>query len=71
MTQKDNWVSFSFVSDSGYDKLQGTVHGEPEYVAGMFAIEDFDGKISTLLDKALKIDKWFKAKAAEANPGKG
>lgn len=71
MTQQDNWVSFSFVSDSGYDKLQGTVHGDPEYVAEMFAIEDYDGKISTLMRKAVLIDKWFKGQAAKENPGKG
>ncbi|MGW3992188.1 hypothetical protein ACWEF6_01750 [Amycolatopsis sp. NPDC004772] len=71
MTQQDNWVSFSFVSDTGYDKLQGTVHGEPEFVAKAFNIPDFDGKISTLMAKAIKIDKWFKTKSAEENPGKG
>lgn len=71
MQQKDNWVSFSFVSDSGYDRLQGTVHGEPEYVAEMFGVsENFDGKLSTLMRQAVKIDKWFKKQAAEANPGK-
>lgn len=71
MEAKDNWVSFSFASDGGYDKLAATVHGAPEFVARSFGITDFDGRVSTLMKKAIKIDAAFKKWAAEETPGKG
>lgn len=61
MSSDDNWVSFTFVTDGGYDKLQGTVHGSAEFVAEKFGIEDFDGKVSTLMKRAIFVDSKFKS----------
>lgn len=58
--QADNFVSFNFLNDSGYDRTQATVHGTAEYVAELFAVEDFDGKISTLMKRATEIEAFFK-----------
>lgn len=69
MESKDNWVSFSFNSSPGYDKIGATVHGTPEFVAQVFAIEDFNGKVSSLMKQAVKIDEYFK-KQAGTQPGK-
>ncbi|MGV9364485.1 hypothetical protein [Amycolatopsis sp. NPDC003731] len=75
MAAEDNWVSFTFLGDSGYDKLSGTVHGDPEFVAKTLNVKDFDGRISTLMKQAVAIDTWFKQTAAKAKPegdqGKG
>lgn len=67
--QKDNWVSFSFVTSPGYDKVAATVHGEPDFIANLFAVQDFNGKISSLMKQAIEIDKYFK-KLAGNTPGK-
>lgn len=67
---KDNWVSFTFASAAGYDRIGGTVHGEPKFVAELFGIEDFDGKVSTLMKRATLVDQFFKGTFQEANPGK-
>lgn len=66
----DNWVSFSFQSAGGYDRIGATVHGTPEFVAENFGIKDFDGKVSTLMKQSIAIDKFFKGRYAEENPGK-
>ena len=58
--REDNFVSFSFVNDAGYDRVMATVHGSAEYVAGLFAVENFDGKVSTLMKRATDIDGYFK-----------
>ncbi len=63
----ENWVSFNFNSDPGYDKIFATVHGTPEFVADSFAIENFDGKISTLMKRAVEVDRFFKN---QYKPGK-
>ncbi|MDA3643819.1 hypothetical protein LZ318_11730 [Saccharopolyspora indica] len=70
MEKKDNWVSFSFNSAPGYDKIGATVHGEPEFVAKVFAVENFNGKVSTLMKQAVEIDKYFKKQYAKDQPGK-
>lgn len=66
----DNWVSFSFASAPGYDKIAATVHGAPEFVAAAMGIENFDGKVSTLMQQAIVVDGFFKKWYSEANPGK-
>lgn len=66
MSSEDNWVSFGFTSDTGYDKIMGTVHGSPEFVADKFGIKDFDGKISTLMKQAVKVDAYFKSEYAKS-----
>lgn len=60
MEQKDNWVSFTFNSAAGYDRMGATVHGEPQFVADLFAVKDFDGKVSTLMKRAVEVDAFFK-----------
>lgn len=60
MASDDNFVSFSFVSATGYDKIMSTVHGSPEFVAQNFGLTDFDGKVSTLMKRAIFIDGKFK-----------
>lgn len=57
---KDNWVSFSFNSATGYDRIGATVHGTPQFVAEAFGIENFDGRISTLMKRAILVDSVFK-----------
>ena len=57
---KDNWVSISFNSATGYDRIGATVHGTPQFVAEAFGIEDFDGRISTLMKRAILVDSVFK-----------
>lgn len=71
-TTPENWVSFSFNSAPGYDRIGATVHGTPEFVAKAFAIEDFDGKISTLMKRAVEVDDYFKQqyKGDEGSSGK-
>ncbi len=71
--QGDNWVSFSFQSAPGYDRIGATVHGTPEFVAGALGITEFDGKVSTLMQQAVVVDGYFKAwyQGDGANPGKG
>ncbi|WP_190822032.1 hypothetical protein [Saccharopolyspora pogona] len=69
--QKDNWVSFTFNSAPGYDRIGATVHGEPGFVAKVFAVKDFNGKVSSLMKQAVEIDKYFKKQYGEtATPGK-
>lgn len=58
--QGDNWVSFSFNSAAGYDRIGATVHGSPEFVAKTFGITDFNGKVSSLMKQAVKVDEYFK-----------
>lgn len=70
MESKDNWVSFSFNSAPGYDRIGATVHGEPEFVAKVFAVENFDGKISTLMKQAVRIDGYFKKQYGGSTQGK-
>lgn len=57
---KDNWVSLSFNSATGYDRIGATVHGTPQFVAEAFGIENFDGRISTLMKRAILVDSVFK-----------
>ena len=66
--EKDNWVSFSFVSEAGFDRIQATVHGTPEFVAEKFGVTDFNGRVSQLMDQAIAVDKYFKGKAANQAP---
>lgn len=69
--QGDNWVSFTFMSDGGYDRIGATAHGTPEFVAKVFGIEDFDGKLSTLMKRAVLVDSYFKQQyKGAATPGK-
>lgn len=68
--QKDNWVSFSFNSAPGYDKIGATVHGDPEFVAKVFAVDGFNGKISMLMKQAVLIDEYFKKQYGADQPGK-
>ncbi|MBX6360077.1 MAG: hypothetical protein IRZ03_08360 [Acidobacterium ailaaui] len=58
--QDDNWVSFTFNSAPGYDRIGATAHGTPEFVAKVFGIENFDGKLSTLMKRAVVVDEYFK-----------
>lgn len=69
--QKDNWVSFTFNSAAGYDRIGATVHGDPDFVAKVFAVENFNGKVSSLMKQAIEIDKYFKKQYEAGNPGKG
>lgn len=59
--QGDNWISFQFVSEPGYGRTGLTVHGSPEFVSGLFGIEEFNGKISALMKRAPELDEYFKA----------
>lgn len=59
-SESGNWVSFGFASEPGYGKIMATVHGSPEFVAESFGIEDFDGRISTLMKRAILVDSVFK-----------
>ena len=70
MEQKDNWVSFSFNSAPGYDKIGATVHGDPAFVAKVFGIQDFNGKVSSLMKTAVAIDEYFKKQYGAGQPGK-
>lgn len=70
MSQGENFVSFNFNSAPGYDRIGATVHGSPEYVAAAFGIQEFDGKISTLMKQAVAVDAYFKTEYARAAPGK-
>lgn len=70
MDAKDNWVSFTFASAAGYDRIGATVHGTPEFVAKTFGITDFNGKVSSLMKQAVTIDEYFKKQAGSATPGK-
>lgn len=63
-SKQDNWVSFSFVSEAGFDRIQATVHGTPEFVADKFGVQEFNGKISQLMKQAVAVDGYFKAEAA-------
>lgn len=60
--QGNDFVSFSFVNDAGYDRIMATVHGTPDYVAGLFGFAEgeFDGKVSTLMKRATDVDGYFK-----------
>lgn len=62
--EEPGWVSFTFVSESGYGRIQATVHGPEDYVAAKFGVTDFTGKISQLMKQAAAIDGYFKAEAA-------
>lgn len=66
--RENDFVSFSFVNDAGYDRVMATVHGSAEYVAGLFAIEDFDGKVSTLMKRATEVDGYFKGLRQGGSP---
>lgn len=67
----DGRISVTFKATGGYEAPWVVADGTPDYVAGLFAIENFDGKISTIMKQAVVIDSYYKkqyAKAAETNP---
>lgn len=60
VSQGDNWVSFQFQPAPGFDVPKLTVHGSPEFVAEKFAVDNFNGKVSQLLSRAIEVDAHFK-----------
>ncbi|MFB9926296.1 hypothetical protein ACFORO_42640 [Amycolatopsis halotolerans] len=64
-------VKVTFKATGGYEAPWVVAEGTAGYLAGLFAIESFDGKISTLMKQAIAIDAYYKkqyVKAAETNP---
>lgn len=67
----DNWVSVGLASGPGYDKTLTTVHGDPAWVAKLFGVKDFDGRLSTLLKQVAAVDAYNKKQyGGQGNPGK-
>lgn len=57
---EDGKIKFFFNSAPGYDRIGASVEGTPEFVAKSFAVEDFDGRVSSLMRRAVEVDQFFK-----------
>lgn len=68
---EDNWVSVTFKAHGGYDAPNITVHGDSGYMAGLLGIEDYDGRLSTLMNQVAVVDAYYKKKIPGGSTGKG
>lgn len=65
-----NGISVTFKAHGGFDAPWVVARGSADYLAGLFGVKDFDGRISTLMKQVAKVDEFYK-KQIGGDSGKG
>lgn len=65
-----NQISVTFKAHGGYDAPWVVARGSADYLAGLMGLKDFDGKLSTLMQRVAFIDEKYKGWIGEPK-GKG
>jgi hypothetical protein len=55
-----NEISVTFKAHGGFDAPWIVVRGSAEYLADLFKIKDFDGRVSTLMNRVVDLDSHYK-----------
>lgn len=69
-TETGDGLTVTFKAHGGYDAPWVVVKGSANYVAGLLGVKEFDGRLSTLMKQAAKVDSFYK-KEVGGGSGKG